>query len=186
MHPERKGCQREWSSARTHSAGCLRFRLTCNTLVRRRALPGGVSWAELLAAAPTNSIGRGLGLRGVSSPSCCRPVTHRWVRQSHKHRTGWLEWLGPEPLPCVPCLPREFLPLEVLAGAQLWIASMLPASWLSSLGEVPEAVAVGTCSPPPRAELLEDLEIEYALSRKAGFLELGERFWIRGRGEART
>lgn len=132
--------------------------------VRRRALPGGVSWAELLAAAPTNSIGRGLGLRGVSSPSCCRPVTHRWVRQSHKHRTGWLEWLGPEPLPCVPCLPREFLPLEVLAGAQLWIASMLPASWLSSLGEVPEAVAVGTCSPLPRAELLEDLE--YALSRK--------------------
>ena len=41
---------------------------------------------------------------------------------------------------------------------------MLPASWLSSLGEVPEAVAVGTCSPLPRAELLEDLE--YALSRK--------------------
>ena len=135
--------------------------------VRRRALPGGVSWAELLAAAPTNSIGRGLGPRGVSSPFCCRPVTHRGVRQSHTHRKGWLEWLGPEPLPCVPGLPREFLPPEVLAGVQLWIASMLPASWLSSLGEVPEAVAVGTCSPPPRAELLEDLEIQYALSRKS-------------------
>ncbi|CAN0551485.1 unnamed protein product [Rangifer tarandus platyrhynchus] len=130
------------------------------------ALPGGVSWAGLLAAAPTKSIGRSPGLRGVSSPSWSRPVTLRWVRQYHKHRTGWLEWLGPEPLPCVPCLPREFLPPEVLAGAQLWIASMLPAFWLSSLGEVPEAVAAGTFSPPPRAELLEDLGIEYALSRK--------------------
>ena len=93
-------------------------------------------------------------------------MTHRWVRQWHKPRTGWLEWLGPEPLPCVPCLPRELLPPEVLAGAQHWIASMLPASWISSLGEVPEAVTAGTFSPPPRAELLEDLGIEYALSRK--------------------
>ena len=95
----------------------------------------------------------------MSSPSRARPVTHRWVRQSHKHRTGRLEWLGPEPLPCVPCLPRELLPPEVLAGAQLWIASMLPASWLSSLGEVPEAGP---------------------FLGRAGFLELGER------GELRT
>lgn len=43
---------------------------------------------------------------------------------------------------------------------------MLPASWLSSLGEVLEAVAAGAFSPPPRAELIEDLGIEYALSRK--------------------
>ena len=144
--------------------------------VRRRALPGGVSWAELLAAAPTNSIGRGLGLRGVSSPSCCRPVTHRWVRQSHKHRTGWLEWLGPEPLPCVPCLPREFLPLEVLAGAQLWIASMLPASWLSSPLE--------PVVPCPELSSLRIWSMPFL--GRAGFLELGERFWNRGRGEART
>lgn len=150
--------------------------------VRRRALPGGVSWAELLAAAPTKSIGRGPGLRGVSSPSWSRPVTHRWVRRSHKHRMGWLEWLGPEPLPCVPCLPREFLPPEVLAGAQRWIASMLPASWLSSLGEFPRPWPLEPLVPRPELSSPRIWGSSMPFLGRAGFLELGERFLESGAG----
>ena len=119
---------------------------------------------------------------GVSSPSWSRPVTHRWVRRSHKHRMGWLEWLGPEPLPCVPCLPREFLPPEVLAGAQLWIASMLPASWLSSLGEFPRPWPLEPLVPRPELSSPRIWGSSMPFLGRAGFLELGERFLESGAG----
>ena len=59
VHPERKGCQREWSSARTHSAGRLRFTPTCTAL----------TCTALCTAGPSRGACRGRGSWRPRQPS---------------------------------------------------------------------------------------------------------------------